>query len=286
MNNTKIDINVLKDKLDKMNKKKKKKKIVYSIILIIIVILLCILLMLIIRNLLFKRDINKMESIIKSHVEIVEVTTEPVIEEEVELPSDYWKYIDYNLISVDLNELKELNDETIGWIQVSNTNVNYPIVKHSNNEYYLNHQFDKTYNTAGWIFMDYRNDSIMENNKNTIIYGHGLQNKALFGTLKKTINESWYNNNDNLIIKTVDENTSYIWQIFSIYTFETDNDYIQTEFTSDEDYLDFIDLIKGRSIKDFGIELDENDKVLTLSTCYSIDGDIKLVIHAKLVKQS
>ena len=64
------------------------------------------------------------------------------------------------------------------------------------------------------------------------------------------------------------------------------NYYIQTDFIDDHDFQKFIDLIKGRSIENFNIDVNTEDKILTLSTCYSIEGDIKLVIHAKMIKQS
>ena len=73
--------------------------------------------------------------------------------------------------------LKE-NQETVSWITVNGTNINYPVVQHSDNEYYLNHSFDGSENSAGWIFLDYRNN-IENTEKNTIIYGHSR--------------EKWYN---------------------------------------------------------------------------------------------
>ena len=270
-----------------MKKKRLKlSKISWIIIFSIIVLAIAISLFLIIENLKHKSEIKKTEDIINKAAKVVEITNDEPIKEDDTKPDIYWKFLNYSMISVDIDALKEINNETVGWIQVNNTNVNYPVVKHSDNEYYLNHQFDKTYNTAGWLFMDYRNDSDVDNNRNTIIYGHSLNNKALFGSLKKTSEESWYNNEDNLIIKTVSESKSYLWQIFSIYTFETNNDYIQTDFMSDDEYTDFLNLIKNRSKKNFGVDVNFNDRILTLSTCYTYGGGIKLVIHAKMIKES
>lgn len=284
-NDKKIDITKLKSEINNKNKSIIKKKFYYFLYLIII-LLSVIIIYLIIQNIYGKKQIKKSENIINNIVQIVEI----VEGEEINAPEDkedlYWKFINYSMIDIDLDELKNTNDETVGWIQVNNTNINYPIVKHNDNEFYLNHQFDKSYNTSGWVFMDYRNDINVINNKNTIIYGHGLQNNALFGSLKKAVDGYWHTELDNLVIKTVNDSSSYLWQIFSIYTMETNNDYIQTEFIDDNDFQDFLNLIHDRSQFDLNSNVSIDDRILTLSTCYSIDGDIKLVIHAKMIKKS
>ena len=134
--------------------------------------------------------------------------------------------------------------------------------------------------------MDYRNNRDVMNNKNTIIYGHSLKNKALFGSLLQTVNDNWHTNIDNLIIKTVNENNSYLWQIFSVYTIKDNNDYIQTEFNDDTEYEEFLNIIHTRSKYDLNTRVNINDRIITLSTCYSSDGSIKLVIHAKMIKKN
>ena len=178
-------------------------------------------------------------------------------------------------------ELKEINDDTIGWITVNNTNINYPVVQAEDNDYYLKRDYFKNKNRHGWIFMDYRNDS---NNlsKNTIIYGHNLANQKMFGTLRYALNSSWYKKSNNQIItfNTVKQNMRF--QIFSIYKVPVTTDYLQVTFPSDSSYLDFIKMITERSIYDFNEEVTANDKILTLSTC-SNGHDQRLVVHAKLI---
>ena len=159
------------------------------------------------------------------------------------------------------------------------TNINYPFVQTIDNDYYLNRSYDKTYNNAGWIFLDYRNNEF--NDKNTIIYGHGRINGTMFGSLKDTLKSSWQDNKDNYIIKISTEKENSIWQIFSVYKIATTSDYLQTTF-SDNEFESFISLIKGRSSYNFETNVTNEDKVLTLSTCYN-DND-KMVVHAKLIK--
>ena len=200
--------------------------------------------------------------------------------EDVKEESIYSSYKKTSLISVDFNKLKELNSATVGWIQVNGTDVNYPVVKALDNEFYLHHDFNDKYNSAGWIFMDYRNNA---NNfdKNTIIYGHNRMDDIMFGTLMNTLKKSWFNNKDNHYIKLSTPKENSVWQVFSVYYIKSTSDYIKTEFVNDSDYLSFIDLIKGRSIHSFNLDVSSNDKVLTLSSCYSKTE--RLVVHAKLI---
>lgn len=280
----KIDINELKSKLILMNNKKKRKKYIFTIILIITLLFSLIFFYKITNNLNEKNKIEKVSKNILTKIEVSEIEFESStnINPPEEKKDPYWKYINYKMLDINIKDLKIENSDTIGWIQINNTNINYPIVKTDNNEYYLKHQFDKKKNGAGWIYMDYRNSNILYENNNSIIYGHGLKNKALFGTLNNTLNESWYNNVDNLIIKTLDENYTYLWQIFSIYKIPTTDDYLQTKFIDENHYFRFLNMLKDRSIKDFNVSLLQNDKILTLQTCF--DNNEKTVVHAKLIK--
>ena len=233
-----------------------------------------------------KHTDNQVEKIIEK-IEIEETKdnekTEIIEQEEKEpVSSPYWTYIKMPLINVNFNELEKINSETIGWINVPGTNINYPFVQTKDNEYYLTHSFDKTYNKAGWIFLDYRN-SLTNLNKNTIIYGHSRVNNTMFGSLKNTLKNNWQKNTDNHIIKLSTEKENSLWQIFSVYTIPTTNDYIKTDFNNEQDFLNFIDLIKSRSIHDFKTSVSENDNILTLSTCYK--NDERIVVHAKLIKK-
>lgn len=198
-----------------------------------------------------------------------------------DLTSDYWYYIKFPLISVDFSELVKKNSDTVAWINVNNTNINYPVVQSSDNDYYLNRSYDKSYNEAGWVFMDFRNNGNLDN-KNTILYAHSRLDKTMFGSLSKILKEEWYTNKDNHIIRvsTPDVNASY--QIFSVYVIEEETYYINTSFRSDDEYLIFLNTILGRSKYDFNTSLSSDDQILTLSTCYS-DTE-RTVVHAKLIK--
>ena len=188
--------------------------------------------------------------------------------------------IQYKMI---FDELLSINKDTVGWIKVNNTNIDYPVVKATDNDFYLKHDYYRNTNRHGWIFMDYRN-GIDENDKNTIIYGHNLANQKMFGTLRYVLNQSWYTKTNNQIITFNTLNNNEKYQIFSIYKIPVTTDYLATNFNSDDDFMKFIDLIKSRSIYDFNIEITKDDRIITLSTC-SNGSDQRLVVHAVAIKK-
>lgn len=196
--------------------------------------------------------------------------------------SIYWSYMKMNLINVDFSELKKENSDTKGWIQVGGTNINYPFVQSKDNDYYLTRSFDKKYTDAGWVFLDYRND-INNLSKNNIIYAHARKDKTMFGTLKNTLKKDWYNNTDNHTIKLSTEKENTLWQVFSVYHIETESYYITTTFSNNNEFKEFINTIKKRSVYNFNATVNEKDTILTLSTCFNKKE--KMVLHAKLIKK-
>ncbi len=207
------------------------------------------------------------------------------VEEPEETPStgnDYYDFINKPLSEVNFDELKKVNKETVAFLHVNNTNVNYPVVQTSDNDYYLTHAFNKSKNSAGWVFMDYRND-IDNLNANTIIYGHGSLKTTMFGTLKNAVKSSWYTNNSNRTITLLTSKYILTWRIFSIYTVPYETYYLISDFGTDESHQRFINTMLSRSIYDFGESVDLSDRLLTLSTCYN--NQLRLVVQAKLVSK-
>lgn len=205
------------------------------------------------------------------------------VNEPKDKESDYWYYIKIPLIQVKFDELIKKNNDTVGWINVNHTNINYPFVQTSDNEYYLNHSYDKSKNDAGWVFLDFRNHKNLSD-KNNVLYAHSRLDKTMFGSLSNVLKKNWYANKDNHVIKISTPNEDSLWQIFSVYVIKEETYYITTSFKDDEEYQNFLDTIKKRSKYNFNTSLNTNDKILTLSTCYS---DTKrTVVHAKLIKMS
>lgn len=223
---------------------------------------------------------------INSKVNISEIeTTENtniINQDKIDVSDPYWDYIKMNMIDVDFKELKKINNNVMGWLQVNGTNINYPFVQSNDNKYYLNHSFDKSYNAAGWVFLDYRNN-IDNIEKNNIIYAHGRADNTLFGSLKNVLGTKWLNNVNNHIIKLSTQKENTLWQVFSVYRIPTTNDYLKIYFNTNKDFLNFANILINRSVYNFNTTINENDIILTLSTCYNKKD--KIVLHAKLIKK-
>ena len=269
--------------------KRKKRRIKIIWVIVILLVFIAILLYSLFKILNWNMD-NKKTSDITNKIdeittveEVEDTSSIELVNEEEDEDNPYWYYITFPLINVNINELKGQNSDTVGWINVNNTNINYPFVQTGDNDFYLTHSFDKSYNDAGWIFLDYRNNSNFED-RNNIIYGHSRLDKTMFGSLSKVLNSSWYNNKDNHVIRISLDSVNTLWQIFSVYKIKTETYYITTNFNSDSDYLEFLNTIKDRSLYDFNANLNKDDKILTLSTCYS-DTE-RTVVHARLIKKN
>ncbi len=211
---------------------------------------------------------------------IVPEVVNPPAEEDKN--NDYWQYIKLPLMSVDFTKLKAKNNDTVAFLSVGGTNINYPVVQTTDNRFYLKHSFDKTENSAGWVFMDYRNDA-HNLQDNTIIYAHGRANSTMFGSLKNIFKSSWYQNTDNYIINLSTEAENTLWQVISVYQIPTETYYLTSSFGTPESFQKFLDTIVGRSKYNFNASVTTEDKILTLSTCYNKTD--KVVLHAKLIKK-
>jgi len=217
------------------------------------------------------------------------LTNPPSVEEQPEKEntptqvSDYWYYIKVPFYSVDFTELINKNSDTVAYIHMNNTNVNYPVVQTTDNNYYLTHAFDKSNNSSGWVFLDYRNNPDFSDD-NTIIYGHGRWNNTVFGSLRSTLTEKWQSNKDNYTISISTPAKDLVYQIFSIYVINSETYYITPKFYFESDKEKWINTMKERNTVPIDTEVGINDKILTLSTCYA-DDDRRIVIHARLIKE-
>lgn len=182
-----------------------------------------------------------------------------------------------------MESIKRKNPDTVAYLKVNNTNIDYIVVKGQDNSYYLNHNFNKEYNISGWVFTDYRN-KIDSNDKNLVVFAHDTKDGSMFGSLKNILKENWYTNKDNQVIDFVTEDGLLRYQVFSVYKINNEDYYINVIFLENE-FSDFVNTIKSRSIYNFNVDVAENDNILTLSTCS--DGGLKrIVLHAKLIKEN
>lgn len=186
---------------------------------------------------------------------------------------------DYKL-DVNFDELKSKNTDTVAWIKVNNTNINFPIVQSSDNNYYLKHNFYNESNGAGWIFADYKcNFDILS--KNTIIYGHNRRNGTMFSNLSYMLEKNWNFENDNSYFEFATKSTTYKADLFSVYMIDATKLTLEVDFYDNYKFYDYIEKVKKLSIYDFGLEINENDKIITLCTCDNTSKN-RIIVVAKL----
>lgn len=183
--------------------------------------------------------------------------------------------------NIDFSSLLSINPNTVGWIKVNGTAIDYSVVKHTDNSYYLNHSFDNSYNSAGWIFADYRNkfDGL---DKNILIYGHNRKNGSMFSTLENILDSNWYLDTNNQIITLYTPEKTLKYQVFSIYQTSIKDFDVKYSFVSTKEFYPYIKYLEEQSIFDFNIELLPEDKILTLSTCAD-NNYYRIILHAKLI---
>lgn len=283
-----INISDTKDIINATSKAKRKVKIekaIWCIIIFICIVLLAIMLFILGNSFMENKKTKDMISKVYDAAGIKEITPKTTNKEDSTLitttSSIYEKYGNMSMIEVNFDGLKNINPDTAGWIKVEGTKINYPFVKASDNEYYLKHSFDKSSNKKGWVFLDYRND-INNIGKNTILYAHGLVNNEMFGSLRRVVKSNWYKNKNNYVLSVVTPYETLKWLVFSTYTIEPESYYITTNFESNKEFDEFINLIKQRSVYDYGVDVTSSDKLLTLSSCY--DDKKRMVLHAKLIR--
>ncbi len=183
---------------------------------------------------------------------------------------------------VNLKKYMDQNSDTVGYIRIEGTNIDYPVVQSDNNEYYINRDFETCPNKSGAIFLDFRCDvNDFSKTRNMIIYGHRMQDGSMFKDLTKYQDEDFFL--ENRIIQFDTLNGGYKWKVFAVFETTTDFYYIDTDFPYDEVWLAFLNEAKNYSIYNTLTNFYPNDIVLTLSTC-SMEENGRLVIMAKLLQ--
>lgn len=180
--------------------------------------------------------------------------------------------------------LLAINSDIVGWIRIHGTNIDYPVLQAEDNHYYLRRNYKHENNIAGSIFMDYRN-ALDGKDRNIIVYGHRMKNGSMFADLELFLDENFFRSDREILFETLDE--QYEVEIFSVYQTTTEFNYIRTSFSDGEDYVNFLESLKQRSIHQPDVELTEETAILTLSTCdYQLDRDRgRLVVHGILKKK-
>ncbi len=171
----------------------------------------------------------------------------------------------------DYSPLIEQNRDFVGQIIVPNTSINHPVVQYADNDYYLDHSFEKKYDYRGAIFMDYRNDAV-NLDSNTIIYGHNAYDTTMFSELVKYEDIEFYKKSPIIEFNTLEAN--YKWKIYGVFitnaTASEDNGYIFNyiyPYMDGENFEGFIEEVNKRRLYTTDVDITDDDKMLVLSTC-------------------
>ena len=200
----------------------------------------------------------------------------------------YLDNIDTPDILEEYSDVFALNQKLIGWIKIDGTKVDYPVLQTSNNDYYLDHNFDQEEDKNGSIFLD-KDCSILPRSQNLLIYGHNMKSGKMFGTLKNYKDESFYKEHPQIQFDTIYEKGTYdVMYVFSeVVHEETEVTFKYYQFinaNSADEYNSYMNDMAEMSLYDTGVTSVYGDALLTLSTCDYTQGAERFVIVAKKVK--
>ncbi|MGL4450977.1 MAG: class B sortase [Sarcina sp.] len=179
-------------------------------------------------------------------------------------------------------KLKDINNDYRFWIQIENTNVDYPVVQTIDNSFYLKKDFYKKDSSSGTIFLDHRND--YKENFNNLIYGHNMKNQTIFNNVENYKNANFFTQKNKIIIK--DDKHKYTYEPFSVYIADGSIDasnHTDVNSSSDQEIEKYITSIKNKSLHSSNLEVAPKDKIISLITCSYESSDVRTIVHAKLI---
>lgn len=184
--------------------------------------------------------------------------------------------------------LYEKNKKLIGWLKIDDTNIDYPVMQTSNNEYYLDHNFNQEYDKNGSIFMDYA-CSAYPRSTNLILYGHHMKSGNMFGNLQKYAKESYGQEHALIQFDTIYEEATYqVMYVFRSQVYNEDDavfKYYQfIDANSETEFNYYMDEMAKLSLYDTGVTASYGDSLLTLSTCDHSQEDGRFVVVAKRIR--
>lgn len=183
------------------------------------------------------------------------------------------------LADIDLEALREVNPDVIGWIRIPDSNVDYPLLQGTDNDYYLKHTWDGKENSVGSIFLEHRNSPELTD-FNTIVYGHNMNDGSMFANIKR-YNTEWYWERHPYVYVLTDAG-AYRYEVFSSYEATTDSQTYGLSFNQGKTRASFLEHAIQKSAAYTGVRPEMTDRILTLSTCSGMGPKNRWVLHARL----
>ncbi len=264
-----------------MNKSKKIKNIIY-IFLIILIIASSLYIIKYYYDVYSKKQESKL-------LNNISIDKNLVAEENISIGDEEGTNNDLNISGttermLKLEELQKQNPDIIGWLEIENTDINYPVLQGKDNSYYMTHNYKKEYSSNGSVFLD-KDFSWDKPSDNLLIYGHNMNNNTMFEDLLSYQNESFYKDHPNIRFTTSDEDA--IYEIISAFKsrvyYKSEQNvfryYYFVNSQNEDDYNNFVKNAKKASIYDTGKTANYGDQLMTLSTCsyYTEDGRFAVV---------
>ena len=226
----------------------------------------------------YKKGEQEYQSVVDNY------TTEETDDDEVKYIESYGIVVNPNFVktNVDFESLQSINPDVKAWIQFEEVpEINYPILQHPTDvEYYLKKMWNHEDNTAGSIFLDVANSSDFMD-YNTFVFGHNMKNLSMFGRLKEYKKQEFYAGKEYFWIYTPTMN--YQYQIFSVHEVKVDSGFFRVFSSTGDEFTQYVADSKADARYDTGVEVNGNDKIVTLSTCTASGDTWRLLVQGKLI---
>lgn len=183
---------------------------------------------------------------------------------------------------IDFDALHEINPDIIGWIYIEGTKIDYPILQTDDNDFYLHHDYMGKSSANGSIFADFRNEAPFSD-RNTVLYGHNMKNGQMFHDLLAYQQQSFFDEHPVAHIYTPEGE----YQIaFLCGTTENGaQEFVSFDFTTDEDFVDYVNAFRRRSTFQSDVVLEDDDRIVTLSTCSYVRDNARFALIGRIVPQ-
>lgn len=180
-------------------------------------------------------------------------------------------------------QLKNINSDTVGWITIEGTVVNYPVVWSGIKNYYLHRDFYKKPLSGGTIYVDERNSPKLSENRNTVFYGHNMSDGSMFASLHDFQSATLFY---DATIQLATSEGIFIYKPFSVHQADAYDNYFETNFQNDSDFIQFCEDMQFLSIFETEYTFTENSRIITLSTCMDNESatDDRFAVHAVLTQ--
>lgn len=188
--------------------------------------------------------------------------------------------VEYSPINVNFDALKEQCKDIVGWIYCKDTVIDYPVVQGIDNDYYLHRFMDGSYNANGTIFLDFAGNRDLSC-RNNIIYGHHMNDGSMFASLTNYSKQEYYEEHPVMYLNTPD--CDYKLEIFSAYITPYDSYTYTYAFTDESVYAAYLNQVKAWSLIETDVDVTDEDRIVTLSTCTYEYENARFVVQAKLV---